>query len=652
MNVLPRSASALLAGAALSFALLCSVGAAETATAIDSGQVAIDQILTRLTDAGRKKIGSAPLTPGGHELADRFLKPLATKRREVTGERRTEAEEVMKNRFVLRGMPVEDLGFPYDWFRAPRGDLQWPTGLSRHRFLVPLADLYATTGEARYAEKVVAVLLDWVAKFPINGPGLDWKGNVPGKPQSKEGWFIAYWDGPWTSLSVANRANTWLDLLPTIATASCLDNRTVAILLNSLIADHAPILIDYPRPETGNQFLTVLDSLATLGFALPDFQDAAEWKRTALDRIQQYAATQAYPDGSWAECAPNYGIGSLTKLNELRLELTERGVALPPVVTERVHQALRYFAFTSDPAGRSPRIAKGGHAIFEALQRVNQSVRDPEVAWIVSGGKEGRAPSGLNFPFNWAGHFALRTGWAAKDTWVFFEPGPRGSGHADKAQLNLELISQGDVILADPGYFSYSNVGEDNRVARYLDSARAHNTGVVDGKDQVYRPPGMEKEPNKTAGDYGWQDTGDSVSAEGAYTYGYGAKGETLVPVVHARKLSFAKKTGVVAVEDSFQGDGKEHTFDVLWQAHPTARVAVEKNAFVIVTAHARTRFEITAEGPFDVTTEVATRNPYSGWYSETLGDLQPTTTVRVTTRGTSAQLKTLITVAEIQEPK
>jgi hypothetical protein len=636
-------------GGACLLALAVSVPAgfaAEAAATPDQGQRAINRLISRLDESGKQKLGATALRPDGHELADLFLRPLAKGRPPLTPGRRAQADEIMHNRFALRGAPVEDLGFPYDWFRAPRGDFQWPTGLSRHAFLLSLADVYAATGDERYAQRAVAVLLDWIKKFPVGGGGLDWKGNVPGKPASKEGWFIAYWDGPWTSLSVASRTRTWLELLPALASARSMDNRATAVLLNSLLGDQPPILIDFPRLETGNQYLRVLDALLQIGFAFPDFKDAATWRQIGRDRLEHYASTQVYPDGSWAECAPNYGVGSLIELSELRNKLVRRGIEVPPVVTERVQQALRYFAFIADPAGRSPRIAKGGHDVFADLARVNETYRDPEVAWVVSRGGSGRPPAALDFGYDWAGHFVMRGGWGPQDTWIFFEPGPRGSGHADKAQLNFELISRGDVILADPGYYSYSNVGEDNRIARYLDSAQAHNTAVVDGKDQLYRPAGWEKGPNQAAGDYHWTDTKEKASAEGAYTYGYGAKGEQPVPVVHSRRLTFFREIDQLEVEDTFKGDGKEHRFDVLWQAHPSARVAVEKNAVVIVTEHARTRFEFESTSPFEITTEVATRNPYSGWYSETLGDLQPSTTVRVSLRGTGAQLKTTIKIA------
>jgi hypothetical protein len=624
-----------------------AAGAAAPRDNENNGARAIDQLVSRLGESGQKKLGATALRPAGHELADLFLAPLAKDRPPLTPEGRAKADAIMQNRFALRGLPAEDLGFPYDWFRAPRGDLQWPTGLSRHAFLLSLADVYAATGDERYAQRAIAVLLDWVGKFPIGGGGLDWKGSVPGKPASKEGWFINYWDGPWTSLSVARRTRVWLELLPALASAKSMDNRATALLLNSLLGDQPPILIDFPRLETGNQYLAVLDALLQIGLAFPDFKEAGAWRQIGQERLERYASTQVYLDGSWAECAPNYGIDSLIRLDELRNELVRRSFELPPVVTERVRKALRYFAFIADPAGRSPRIAKGGHEVFSDLARLNATYRDPEVAWVVSRGARGQPPQALDYGYDGAGHFVMRGGWGPQDTWIFFEPGPRGSGHADKAQLNFELISRGDVILADPGYYSYSNVGEDNRIARYLDSAQAHNTAVVDGKDQLYRPAGAEKEPNKASGDYHWTDTAEKASAEGAYTYGYGAKGEQPVPVVHSRRLTFIRKADQLEVEDAFKGDGREHRFDVLWQAHPHAKVAVEKKAVVIVTEHTRTRFEFESASPFAITTEVAMRNPYSGWYSETLGDLQPSTTIRVSLRGTGAKLKTIIKIAD-----
>lgn len=61
-------------------------------------------------------------------------------------------------------------------------------------------------------------------------------------------------------------------------------------------------------------------------------------------------------------------------------------------MTENIARAVRYFAFTSDPLGRSARIAKGGEDVRRQLGVINSAVEDPEVQYVVSGGAEGETP--------------------------------------------------------------------------------------------------------------------------------------------------------------------------------------------------------------------------------------------------------------------
>ncbi len=595
----------------------------------------LEDLTARLTDEARRKFATAgkPVDqwkPNGHEAADLLLASLSKvgpKRPLTTAERnglQVPADEVLLNRVsLLAGYPVQDLGFPYDWFRAPKDDLQWPTHLSRHDYLVPLARMYAGTGEQKYANHLVAVLLDWMKKFPIGGPGLEWANG--------EGKFVKYSDGPWTSLSAHARIDSWLKLLPLIATADCMDNQTTALLLNALLSTHRQLMLDRPRAGTANQFLSVGASMLKFGIAFPQFATAEECRRVGLERVTQYAKTQIYEDGSVAECSPNYGIGSVTKLYLLALDLQERGIEVPPVIFERVRKAARYYALISTPLGRAPRIAKGRGDILKSLRDLNGTLKDPEVSWLVSSGAEGRKPAQLNYGFNWVGHFVMRSGWAPQDIWLFFEPGPRGSGHHDRAQLGIQLMAGGSAILVDPGYYTYSTSGEEGLMYKYLSSTFGHNTAVVDGAGQNSTAVGQKQLPNTNAGDYKWTATDDAAAAEGAYTFGYGEGGK--IGVTHKRRVSFARQAREFTVQDSFTGAGS-HTYDILWQAPPNAKIEINANRVTIQTESAAATLDFESTAPLKITSVSGSRDPLAGWYSETYGKLEPSTTIRVSMTG------------------
>jgi len=631
------------------------------ATRVAGASSPVDDFTALLNASGRRKLAAAAGPPeklraDGYEFAHVFLKSLTQERlvkNQTPGEGGTgtleeRTEEVMRNRIsLLGGYPVQDLGFPYDWFRAPQEDWQWPTHLARHAYLMPLALMYQASGEERYAQRLADVLVDWVHKFPLGGAGLKWTWKTrpgAGAQASGEGLFLTYVDGPWTALSAHARVQTWLGLLALIADARAMNNQTTALLLSSLLTDHRQVMLDFPRTGTANQFLSVGTALIRLGLWLPDFECAEECRREGIRRVAQFATEDVYPDGSVAECSPNYGLGSVRGVLETKKELEEHGYTAPAILGERVRAAAHYYATIADPLGRSPRIAKGGDSIRAALHELNQSVADAEVAWVASGGTEGKRPAQLNYGYNWAGHFVMRSGWEPNDTWMFFEPGPRGAGHHDKAQLSLQLVSHGIALLTDPGYYSYSSVGEEGRMANYLASTFAHNTAIVDGMGQRSFPTGKGRAPNSAAGEYHWSDGPERCSAEGAYTYGYGEAGE--IAVVHHRRISLLKLSKMFLVEDQFTGEGS-HKYEILWQAPPDAQVAVKGRSVSVSTQRAQATLEFESSESLSVTTLSGSREPMGGWYSEHYGELAPANTIYVTSSGRETTVTTRIRVTE-----
>src|SRR5690606_33316102 len=63
------------------------------------------------------------------------------------------------------------VGNPPDWHRIANKDKEYLWGLNRMLHWIPLLQAYALSGEARYAEKVVTELDDWLERCPP--PPLD-----------------------------------------------------------------------------------------------------------------------------------------------------------------------------------------------------------------------------------------------------------------------------------------------------------------------------------------------------------------------------------------------------------------------------------------------------------------------------------------------
>jgi hypothetical protein len=611
---------------------LAAVGATLGAgTSSPRGTDPIAPFYAHLTPAGRERLG-VPLEQlklDGRELAQAFLKPLARNATPSEADR-WEASLIMKNQVKILGFAVQELGQPIDWLRVPQGPNEggdaWTFELNVHyRWLPPLARVYRATGEEAMARKCVDILLDWIARFPYDSDQYDLMSRAIG-PEGKEIWEKKTKVGDlniWTSFAAAHRAASWVSMLGLLHDSRALDNRAVAIVLNSILDDHRRLVLAFPRTATGNQYLSLSSWLTELNRELPSFEGNAEAERIGWEWIGDYARRYVYPDGSNAECSPGYAIMSTGHLFGLVGQAERRGHPLPEG-RERVRLAMRYFALIADPLGRSPRIAHSGSgdSIRDRLRGMNGSFHDPEVAFVASGGKEGKAPAQLNYIFPWAGHVVMRSGWDENATWLFFEPGPRGSGHYDLSQNGLQLLSRGEWLLTDPGYYVYETTGEAGAMSAYLKTTAAHNCALVDGQGQLPVAPGQRLGVNTKPGEYHWSEDDQTVSAEGAYSYGFAEPLAKPIPVVHRRRVTFHKREDRFTIEDRFEGTGK-HRVDIHWQGYPGAKVTTGQGNFSFQGQKARLEATLTADIPLAISVAQGRKEPFGGWFSAGYGKLE-----------------------------
>ncbi len=642
---------------------------APAAMAQENGNVksaALNELGSWLTAEAKAQLGRecSTLAPDGHELAELFLKPLTAPGGPVEGSVSDAAEAAYKREkgqlpallahrvSLLGGYAPQELGDPINWFVAPKEDWQWPTHLSRHYWLKPLVHAWQATHDPTYSRAAVGVLLDWTRRTGLGSEGLQWYRPVsagPEYPATAEGSFVGYCDGPWTSLSAHARVDTWSYLFAFLWDAPEMTNDTVATFLVSLARDHRLEMINHPRAGTGNQFLSLGVSLVHLNWWYPGLAGSAEAERIGWERIATFGSSQVYPDGSMAECSPNYAAGSLQRLIAMVEGGRARQTVVPAILEERIRLAGTYFATIADPHGKAPRIAKGKESLRGIAGAVNALHADPELAWFASEGKTGTPPTALAAVFPWAGHVVFRSGWDEDATWLFFEPGPRGSGHHDLACLGIQLQSRGAWLLTDPGYFTYSSVGEDGDMSRYLHSSAAHNVALVDGLGQRTRAEGQRSAPNEQPTDCQFADDGTVATAAGTYAIGFGPKGECKVR--HSRRIVYYRAEDRFEIEDRFEGEGR-HRIALHWQPAPTGEVQLGDTGFTIRNGSASASLATTADTPLTVAATKGQRDPLLGWYSETYGKLEPNTTIRIQTEADlPLVIRTQIQVKPIAKP-
>jgi hypothetical protein len=390
-------------------------------------------------------------------------------------------------------------------------------------------------------------------------------------------------------------------------------------------------MLEYPRGM--NQGLGIAFSLSRLGMLYGFYDASADAKRVGYERIETYCRREIYPDGSLAECSFNYNINCLSQLLELADLAARLHLAPPAGLKERLPAAARYMALTTDPLVRAPRLATGGGPIANFLRELNAMAKDPAIAFVASMGKEGTPPPKACATFPWVGCHVFRSGWGKDATWMLFEAGPRGNGHHDIAQLNVQLVSGGQVLLADPGFYTYSSAGEGGRMSEYLHTTAAHNAALVDGLGQIAYPPGSGPAVNERAGKYGWKDQANAAFAEGTYDYGFGEGGK--LKVTHHRQVTYAKRANAFVIEDTFGGAG-EHEVELHWQLEPKAKVDLAQDVGLAAVFVGRQPMQMTFSSKSKVRLEVfrGQKDPPGGWYSEGYGKLEPAPMIVVKVRG------------------
>ena len=186
--------------------------------------------------------------------------------------------------------------------------------------------------------------------------------------------------------------------------------------------------------------------------------------------------------------------------------------------------------------------------------------------WVATDGKEGKAPSYLSFAFPYAGSVAMRSSWENDAVWAYMDCSPFGRGHQHEDKLNVLLDAYGKTLLTEGGCYDYDT----SEMRKYVLSTRAHNTAMLNGKEQNQRPTykWADEDIFKKA-DFGFDTTPERDVAEATFTAGYGADFEKME---HNRKLIFVKdaeKYGLLPffiVIDRFKAeDSAPRKYEIMW---------------------------------------------------------------------------------------
>lgn len=546
---------ALVAVIGMLIGLCIAAQAAEVAKVKDVGPRMNDKqflAMLNLDYAGLEKVKAAiesgDLKAAKHALAEHFrnretptpgfnwkARPKYEKRPD--GVDTIEADKVIDHNLVSVSVyhQYED---EIDWTLNPINYREWPWQLNRHHIWVQLARAYWATGEEKYAEEFAYQMQHWVKNCPV--PSDD-SGNR---------------SETWRTIEAGIRmGHTWPEVFHRFLTSPSFDDDSVVTMVTSIV-EHAQHLMRWPT--TANWLTMETNGLMHVGVLFPEFMEAENWRKTAIDRMYVELDKQVYPDGAQIELATGYHQVSLRNFVGLWQIARLNDVEMPKDYVTKMQKMYDYNLNASMPDGYLPGLNDAGKtSIRGSLRQAYGYFPDrKDYLWIATEGKEGTKPEVGSIPLPFSGHMIMRTGWEPDDLYMLFDAGPFGYGHQHEDALSIVLSAYGKYMLVDPGNYPYDS--SDWR--KYVLSTRAHNTVMVDDCEQHRRGWPREQYVLEKPMPIKWASNKKFDYARSSYNDNYCY--ENTIKVKHERSVFFVKPEYWIVVDTMTPSDKETHRYD------------------------------------------------------------------------------------------
>jgi hypothetical protein len=502
---------------------------------------------------------------------------------------RERADRSLGRSFDLLGHRDLSFGNPVDWWLEPVAGVRSPDRhwsgidvldprqvgdhkvvweLSRHNALVTLAQAHWCTGDPRYAEHCLDLLVSWLDANPPKR-GVHWS----------------------SSLEMAFRSIAWIWILALLDKVIRPELRqrmlSYIVIAGRHIERHLSTWFSPNTHLTGEAL-----GLFFIGTALPHCRDAARWQRLGSQILLEWLDRHVRPDGTYVEQSTWYHRYTTDFYLQFLILAERAGMPLRSNLQRALSGLLDYLMWISRPDGTMPLIGDddGGRLLF-LDERTAHDARSPlaigaslfgrsdlaavagvpssELVWLL--GKSGldafsritpELPASNACWFRDGGTAVLRSGWDASASVLTIDAGPHGfmnAGHAHADALSIDLTIGGTPVLVDPGTYTYT-VSPDWR-DRFRETAM-HNAVTVDGCSSA-----------TVAGPFQWLTRAESrceqweVNPEERVVLFSGSHDgfERLRPAVRYTRLVAYFEPDLWVVRDEISGSG-EHELAVHWQ--------------------------------------------------------------------------------------
>ncbi len=531
------------------------------------------------------------------------------------------ADAILEGRFtILNHNPLFTTDGAIDWSTNPTDDREWLWALHRHQWWVMLAAAYRETSDEKYAARILTELRSWVALYP---------------PPSK----IDEQSPAWRLMEVGLRLReSWLPTFGILCRASRSWSRDQLLMLRS-IYDHASFIAlfeSHLAHRSYNHLLREANGLAYAGTFLPEFVEAARWRKTAFSRLARELAVQVNDDGSHIEVSTGYLWMVVDEL-EHALGLAKRGDPLLHNDLLRVLEAMYgVLAYVMRPDGTTPSLNDGDMedraTQLGRLLRAGERYGRRDLTWVATQGEKGEAPATTSTAFADAGWFVMRSGWSCQEHYLLLDAGPYGGPHGHEDMLSIEVAAFGKPFLVDSGSYTY-NRNDPRR--NYFVGSQGHNTVLVDGMSQLRRWQRGSLSPKRgTKSAAGWETGARLDYVVGEYAGGYGflrvnqpGEESQIKDVIHRRHVIFVKPDYWLLL-DQLEASSP-HSYQLLFHVAPDVGVSKAPGKRALLQCEEGCLAIVPAEPErLQLAVRSASENPAQAWYSPRYGSITPSNEV------------------------
>ena len=458
-----------------------------------------------------------------------------------------------------------------DWhFNAtPDKYREWTWQFNRHVPLKFLARHYRANGDELAAETWVDMIASWIDQAPAPPDDVDMK-------------FVRTNDC-WRSIDAGIRMDQWPLSIPVFAQSPRVSDAFLVRYFSS-VWEHGHFLRWHTTSD--NWLIHELEGLLKVAVLYPFLKDADEWRAFSLCRLEEELTHQVYPDGFQIELATGYHNICARKYLSLYRFLHEHGVKPPPLFRKRIASMCEVPLKLMAPDWSMPPLNDSGWGTKDGLATLMRSAaalypeRRDFLYYATKGGK-GLPRTDLSLAFPYAGAVVFRSSREGDAVWAYMDCSPYGKGHQHEDKLNFLLFAYGERMITEAGVYDY----DESPMRAYVQSSRAHNTALFDGKGQFLFPEWSaswsDAELTRKA-DTGFYTTAGRDVAESSYSgrYGYRKEGR----FTHRRRAIFEKNLRGMrpffVIVDRFEAyDGAAHEYELPWHLEDCA-LALSEHGF------------------------------------------------------------------------